>query len=122
MFLFIILNVMDAFAWFVLINKEAIVSTPQTTRTLLWCQASAKRICLASTMDSTIWRVALQRFTDEVEVLLNVAINKKVTIIVRRMINASLVQYLCTKIRVEYITSFVGSVPFIVLQLFLCLL
>ena len=74
-------------------------------------------------MDSTIRRVALQCFTDDVEVLLNVAINKKVTIIVRRMINASLsVQYLCTKIRVEKITSFVGSVPVIVLQLFLCLL
>ena len=53
----------------------------------------------------------------------NVAINKKVTIIVRRMINASLsVQYLCTNIRVEKITSFVGSVLVIVLQLFLCLL
>ena len=37
--------------------------------------------------------------------------------------NASLsVQCLYTKIRVEKITSFVGSVPVIVLQLFLCFL
>ena len=41
----------------------------------------------------------------------NVAINKKVTIFVRQMINASVsVQYLCTKIRIEKITRFVGSV------------
>ena len=41
----------------------------------------------------------------------NVAINKKVTIIVRQMINVSLsVQYLCTIITVEKITRFVGSV------------
>ena len=33
---------MDTFAWFVLINKEAMVSTPQTTRTLLWCQAACQ--------------------------------------------------------------------------------
>ena len=40
------------------------------------------------------------------------------------MINASVtVQYLCTKIRVEKITRFVGSVILvIVLQLFLCLI
>ena len=53
----------------------------------------------------------------------NVEINEKVTIIVRRMINASLsVQYVCPKIRVEKNTSFVGSLLVIVLQLFLCLL
>ena len=42
----------------------------------------------------------------------NVEINKKkVTIFVRQMINASVsVQYLCTKIRIEKITRFVGSV------------
>ena len=52
-----------------------------------------------------------------------VAINKKVTIFVRQMINASLiVQYPCTKIRVEKITRFFGSVLVIVLQLFLCLI
>ena len=52
-----------------------------------------------------------------------VAINKKVTIFVRQMINASLiVQYPCTKIRVEKITRFVGSVLVIVLQLFLGLI
>ena len=33
---------MDTFAWFVLINKEAMVSIPQTTRTLLWCQAACQ--------------------------------------------------------------------------------
>ena len=49
----------------------------------------------------------------------NVAINKKVTIFVRQIINASVVvQYLCTKIRVEKITRFVRSVLVIVLQLF----
>ena len=53
----------------------------------------------------------------------NVAINKKVTIFVRQMINASvIVQYLCTKIRVEKITRSVGSVLVIVLQLFLGLI
>ena len=53
----------------------------------------------------------------------NVIINKKVTIIVGQMINTSVsVQYLCTKIRVEKITRFVGSVLVIVLQLFLCLI
>ena len=53
----------------------------------------------------------------------NVAINKKVTIIVRQTINASvIVQYLCTKIRVEKITRFVRSVLVIVLQLFLGLI
>ena len=53
----------------------------------------------------------------------NVAINKKVTIIVRQMINVSLsVQYLCTIITVEKITRFVGSVLVIFLQLFLCLI
>ena len=53
----------------------------------------------------------------------NVAINKKVTIFVRQMINASVVvQYLCTKIRVEKITRFVRSVLVIVLQLFLGLI
>ena len=45
------------------------------------------------------------------------------TIFVRQMINASVtVQYLCTKIRVEKIGRFVGSVLVIVLQLFLCLI
>ena len=39
----------------------------------------------------------------------NVAINKKVIIIVRQMINASAsVQYLCTKFRVEKIARFDG--------------
>ena len=39
------------------------------------------------------------------------------------MINASVsVQYLCTKVRVEKIMRFVGSVLVIVLQLFLCLI
>ena len=53
----------------------------------------------------------------------NVAINKKVTIFMRQMINAIVVvQYLCTKIRVERITRFVGSVLVIVLQLFLGLI
>ena len=53
----------------------------------------------------------------------NVAINKKVTIFVRQMINASVtVQYLGTKIRVERITRFVGSLLVIVLQLFLSLM
>ena len=53
----------------------------------------------------------------------NVAINKKVTIIVRQMINVSLsVQYFCTIITVEKITRFVGSVLVIFLQLFLCLI
>ena len=53
----------------------------------------------------------------------NVAINKKVTIFVRQTINASVVvQYLCTKIRVEKITRFVRSVLVIVLQLFLGLI
>ena len=51
----------------------------------------------------------------------NVAINKKVTILVRQMINASVsVQYLCTKIRVEKITRFAVSVLVTVSQLFLC--
>ena len=41
---------------------------------------------------------------------------KKVTIIVRQMIKASVsVQYFCTKIKVEKITRFVGSVLVIVL-------
>ena len=53
----------------------------------------------------------------------NVAINKKVTRFVRQMINASVtVQYLCTKIRVDKITRFVGSLLVIVLQLFLSLI
>ena len=53
----------------------------------------------------------------------NVAINKNVTIIVRQMIKASVsVSYIATKIRVEKITRFVGSVLVIVLQLFLCLI
>ena len=53
----------------------------------------------------------------------NVAINKNVTVFVRQMINVSVtVQYLCTKIRVEKITRFVGSVLVIVLQLFLGLI
>ena len=53
----------------------------------------------------------------------NVAINKKVTIFVRQVINAIVVvQYLCTKIRVEKITRFVRSVLVIVLQLFLGLI
>ena len=53
----------------------------------------------------------------------NVAVSKKVTIMVRRIINKSLsVKYLCTKIRLEKITRFVGSVVVIVLQLILCLL
>ena len=53
----------------------------------------------------------------------NVAINKKVARVVRQMINASVsVQYLCTKIKVEKITRFVGSALVIVLQLFLCLI
>ena len=53
----------------------------------------------------------------------NVAINKKVTIFVRQTINASvIVQYLCTKIRVQKITRFVRSVLVIVLQLFLGLI
>ena len=53
----------------------------------------------------------------------NVAINKKVTIFVRQMINESVtVQYLCTKIRVEKSTRFVGSLLVVVLQLFLSLI
>ena len=53
----------------------------------------------------------------------NVVINKKVTISVRQMINASVTaQYLGTKITVERITRFVGSLLVIILQLFLSLI
>ena len=50
---------MDTFAWFMLINKEAMVSTPQQLVRFFGAKQPAKRICLASTMDSTMWRVAL---------------------------------------------------------------
>ena len=66
---------MDAFAWFVLITKEAIVSISRLPSKQLLrffgAKQPAKRICLASTMDSTMWRVFLQCFTDDFKVLLS---------------------------------------------------
>ena len=60
---------MDAFAWFLLISKEAIVSlvyTPNNSYASL-----VPRTSLASTMASTMWCVSLQCLTDDFEVLLN---------------------------------------------------
>lgn len=70
MFPFRILNVMDAFAGFVLITEQARVSLVYPPEQIVRF-FGAKNICLASTMDSTMWRVSLQCFTDDVEVLLN---------------------------------------------------
>ena len=73
MFPFRILNVMDAFAGFVLITEQArfsLVYPPPPPEQIVRF-FGAKNICLASTMDSTMWRVSLQCFTDDVEVLLN---------------------------------------------------
>ena len=70
MFPFRILNVMDAFAGFVLITEQASVSLVYPPEQIVRF-FGAKNICLASTMDSTMWRVSLQCFTDDVEVLLN---------------------------------------------------
>ena len=70
MFPFRILNVMDAFAGFVLITEQARVSLVYPPEQIVRF-FGAKNICLASTMDSTMWRVSLQCLTDDVEVLLN---------------------------------------------------
>ena len=70
MFPFRILNVMDAFAGFVLITEQARVSLVYPPEQIVRF-FGAKNIRLASTMDSTMWRVSLQCFTDDVEVLLN---------------------------------------------------
>ena len=70
MFPFRILNVMDAFAGFVLITEQARVSLVYPPEQIVRF-FGAKNIGLASTMDSTMWRVSLQCFTDDVEVLLN---------------------------------------------------
>ena len=70
MFPVIILNVMDAFAWFMLITKKTIVSLLYPPNQLVRF-FGAKRIFLANSMDSTMWRVSLQCFTDDVEVMLN---------------------------------------------------
>ena len=70
MFPFRILNVMDAFAGFVLITEQARVSLVYPPEQIVRF-FGAKNICLESTMDSTMWRVSLQCFTDDVEVLLN---------------------------------------------------
>ena len=70
MFPFRILNVMDVFAGFVLITEQARVSLVYPPEQIVRF-FGAKNICLASTMDSTMWRVSLQCFTDDVEVLLN---------------------------------------------------
>ena len=70
MFPFRILNVMNAFAGFVLITEQARVSLVYPPEQIVRF-FGAKNICLASTMDSTMWRVSLQCFTDDVEVLLN---------------------------------------------------
>ena len=61
---------MDAFAGFVLITEHARVSLVYPPEQIVRF-FGAKNICLASTMDSTMWRVSLQCFTDDVEVLLN---------------------------------------------------
>ena len=62
------------------------IPIPQQLVRFFNAKQPAKRICLASIMDSTMWRVSLQCFTDDVKVLLNgvpdkrvknVAINKK---------------------------------------------
>ena len=75
MFPFRILNVMDAFVGLVLITEQARVSLvctpPPAPPEQIVRFFGAKNICLASTMDSTMWRVSLQCFTDDVEVLLN---------------------------------------------------
>ena len=71
MFPFRILNVMDVFAGFVLITEQARVSLVYPPPEQIVRFFGAKNICLASTMDSTMWRVSLQCFTDDVEVLLN---------------------------------------------------
>ena len=70
MFPFRILNVMDAFAGFVLITEKARVSLVYPPEQIVRF-FGAKNICLASTMDSTMWRVSLQCFTGDVKVLLN---------------------------------------------------
>ena len=72
---FIILNVMDAFAWFELITKEAIFDSfsclPFKQLVRFFCaKQPAKRICLPITMDSTMWRASLQCFTGDFKVLL----------------------------------------------------
>ena len=61
---------MDAFAGFALITEQARVSLVYPPEQIVRF-FGAKNICLASTMDSTMWRVSLQCFTDDVEVLLN---------------------------------------------------
>ena len=65
---------MDAFAGFVLITEQArfsLVYPPPPPPEQIVRFFGAKNICLASTMDSTMWRVSLQCFMDDVEVLLN---------------------------------------------------